>query len=587
MRWPAKSYLSRVNATAMLFSGVLLPCVTVLSCFGVANAQVARAPLVTSPLPHIVPVPAPKLGAGLPDFETKGTEAAVPSVVIPVHSVTVVGATAFPPAQLAVLTAGLAGQEVPLQKIETARLALVTLYRGQGFVLTTVSLDIDSAGNVRFIVVEGRIVAVKLSKDIGPAGTMVLGFLDHLTQERPLKEASLERWLLLAQQIPGVSVQAVLQSSGDDPGALTLVAEVSKQSVSGLITADNRSYQYAGPSEGLVVADLNSVTSLGDQTEVSLFHTEAGTDNFGQIAESFFIGDSGLRVRLYGGAGRAQPAGPLGDVHYQSFITVFGGLLSYPLVLRRNQALDLMVRFDGSSNLINIAGVRTSTDNLRVGRFAGTYAWQDLWAGNTRDAVNLVSLQESQGIPLFGASPDGRTAPPAGRAQEKIDFWKINGSVSRVQTLFSPFGDATVALRTEAGGQYTSDILPSEEEFYLGGSRFDRGYYSGQVVGDKALYATAELQLNTGTDFNVFHQDIALGAQLYTFYDWGETWSNLESDLNHRIASFGGGIRLGLTKNLELDGEVTERLTTQLTPASNAVPALAEVVTYWGVTAHF
>ncbi len=578
MRRPARGVKRWVDASG-LFGAFLL-------WAGAAQAQ-SVAPLISSPLPHIQPAPVPKLGAGLPSFQTPGTEGAVPAVAIPVHSVTVVGATAFTPAQLAALTGGLAGQSVPLPKIEAARRALVDLYRGHGFVLTTVSLDIDAAGNVRFIVVEGRIVAVKLSQDIGPAGTMVLRFLDHLTEERPLNEASLERWLLLAQQIPGISVQAVLQASSGDPGALTLVAQVSKQSVSALVTADNRAYQNAGPAEGLVVTDLNSVTAQGDQTEVSLFHTEAGTDNFGQISESFFIGDRGLRIKLYGGAGRAQPTGSLGDVHYQSFLTVFGGSLSYPLLLRRNQALNVSLHFDGTDNLINIAGVRNSTDSLRVARFAGLYAWQDLWAGNSRNALNLLNLEASQGVPLFGSSADGRTAPPAGRSDAKMDFWKFTGSISRVQTLFSPFGGATVALRTEAGGQYTPFVLPSEEESYLGGSRFTRGFYSGQVVGDKALYATAELQLNTGGDFTLFHQDIPLGAQFYGFYDWGETWSNLTSDLNHRIESAGGGVRLGLTKNLELDGEVAERLTTRLVPAATGIAPLAETVIYWGVTAHY
>ncbi|WP_297493833.1 ShlB/FhaC/HecB family hemolysin secretion/activation protein [Acidocella sp.] len=587
MRQPGR-FVSRLyyawgfNARAVCYGAMLAVCA------GPALAQSAPPnPLLTSPLPHIQPAPQPQLGAGLPNFETPGAEGTLPNAAIAVRSVTVVGATAFAPARLAVLTRGLAGQTVALQRIEAARLALLGLYRGHGFILTTVSLDIDAAGNVRFIVIEGRIVAVKLSQSIGPAGTMVLRFLNHLTAERPLNEASLERWLLLAQQIPGIAVHAVLQADSDDPGALTLVAEVSKQDVSGLLTADNRGFKDAGPVEALAVADLNSMTAQGDQTEVSLFHTEVGTDNFGQVSESFFIGDRGLRLKLYGGAGRANPRGTLGAVHYESFITVFGGVLSYPLLLQRNQALDLSLHFDGIEDTIHIAGIRNSADSLRVARFAGQYAWQDLWAGNGREAQSVLNLQDSQGVPAFGASPDGRTAPPAGRADAKMDFWKLTGSVSRTQTLFSPFGAATVALRAEAGGQYTTDILPSEEQFYLGGSRFTRGYYSGQVVGDKAAYATAELQLNTGDEFTLFHQDIALGAQFYGFYDWGETWSNLKTDLNHQVRSAGGGVRLGLTKNLEMDGEVVERLTTQLEPKVTGTAPLSETVIYWGVTARY
>ena len=120
-------------------------------------------------------------------------------------------------------------------------------------------------------------------------------------------------------------------------GALTLVAEVSKQNVSGLLTADNRGFNETGPAEGLLVADLNSMTAFGDQTEVSLFHTSGSTDNFGQASESFFLGNDGLRLKLYAGDGRANPSGSLREVQYESFVTVFGGQLSYPAILKQNR----------------------------------------------------------------------------------------------------------------------------------------------------------------------------------------------------------------------------------------------------------
>jgi hemolysin activation/secretion protein len=560
-----------------------------------ARAQLSQNPLPPtlpnvpqqSPLPHIEPITPPNLGAGLPNFNAGGSEGALPSASIAVQSVSIVGATAFPPEALNAATRGLAQQTVPLSQIETARRSLLDLYRGHGFVLTTVSLDIDAQGNVRFIVTEGRIVSVKLSQDIGPAGTMVLRFLNHLTEERPVSEQSLERWLLLAQQIPGVSVHAVLQAEAGDPGALTLVAEVAKQSFSGLLTADNRSFTDTGPAEGLAVVDLNSATSLGDQTELSIFHTSGGTDNFGQASTSAFIGSDGLRIKLYGGTGRSQPGGILREINYHSTITVFGGELSYPVLLKRNQSFTVNLRADAIENLIIASGTRSSTDNLRVLRLDGQYAWQDLLLGNTRDALNVVNLQESNGLPILGASPDHRPAGVAGRGDEVTTFWKINGSISRTQTLFSPLPDATVALRLEAGGQYANEVLPSEEEFYLGGSRFTRGYYSGQVSGDKALYATAELQLNTGYNFSALSQNIDLGVQYYGFYDYGETWSNLKTDLPHRIASAGGGVRIGLTRNLEVDGEAVERLVTQLVPANTGTAPLKETILYWGVTARY
>jgi hemolysin activation/secretion protein len=574
---------NHLHASTLLASGALL------ALAAPAFAQTTAPVTQTSPLPHIAPV-APALPAGeVPSTGAPAPEAPLPSLTIPVGSVTIIGATAFPPAQLNAIVAGLANSQQKLSRLETARRALLDLYRGNGYVLSTVMLAIDANGNARFIVTEGRIVDVKLSQDIGPAGTMVLGFLNHLTQERPLREASLERWLLLAQQIPGVSVHAVLQAGSADPGALTLVAEVSLQHESALVTADNRGFDNTGPQEGLAVVDLNSLTSLGDQTEVSFFHTSQSTDNFGQFSESFFLGNSGLRAQLYGGVGRANPSGTLGLAQYHSRLTVFGGRLSYPVLLRRALALNVDLRLDATQNMIITDSVLTSEDNLRVLRGGTDLAWEDLWAGGARDALNVVQAQMSYGIPALGASADGRTAPPAGRASERIDFWKISGSVSRTQTLLTPLPATSLDLRLEAGGQYACDILPSAEEFYLGGSRYTRGFYSGQVVGDRAAYATAELQLNTGYDFSVFGQDIAFGAQTYGFYDYGETWANLSTDLSHRISSYGGGVKLGLNRihSVELDGEIVRRLTTRLQPASSGVAALPEDMIYWGVTARY
>jgi len=552
-----------------------------------AHAQTAPQSLQVSPLPHIMPPITPNLSGGLPGLPTGGAEAALPDATIPVGTVTIIGATYFPFAKLNAITAGLAGHQVTLARLEAARRAMVALYRGHGFILTTVSLNADAQGNVSFVVTEGYIASIKLSQNIGPAGTQVLAFLDHLLTERPVREASLERWLLLAQQIPGVSVHAVLRPDAADPGGLILVAEVSKQSVSGLLTTDDRSFRDTGPAEGLAVADLNSVTSYGDQTEVSLFHTSGNTDNFVQVAESAFVGTHGLRLRVYAGTGRAIPSGLLRRIAYKSQVQAFGAQLSYPLLLRRNQALNVALHFDGAENNTSIAGVRTSADSLRVGRAAADYAWQDLWAGTTRDALNIVNVQESDGLPILGSSPDGRAFGDGSRYRAKMDFWKLNAAAGRTQTLFTPVPQAVVSVRLEAGGQYTTDVLPSEEQFGLGGSHFTRGFYAGQVSGDKAAYATAELQLNTGYSVTMLQKPLDVGAQFYGFYDWGETWSNLATDPNQRIATTGVGVRLGLTRYLELDGEMAHRLTTRLNPQSSAVLPLSETVIYGGLTARY
>jgi hemolysin activation/secretion protein len=266
----------------------------------------------------------------------------VPNRPVRVTSVEVEGVTAYSQYEIAELTADLTGPAVPLPRIDAARQAIVQRYRADGYVLTTVSANLDNSGRLRFIVTEGRIASVKLDGDIGPAGTQVLRFLNRLTEKQPIDSVTLERYLLLAQDVPGVSLRAVLEPSTDAPGALNLIAQVSRQKVSGLFTMDNRAFSQTGPIEFLGVIDANSFSEFGEKTEFSYYHTFPDSQNFGQVSEEVFLGESGLKGKVYGGYGPTVPTGSLGQQGYHGTTGVFGASLSYPVIRARQQTLNAL-----------------------------------------------------------------------------------------------------------------------------------------------------------------------------------------------------------------------------------------------------
>jgi hemolysin activation/secretion protein len=541
-----------------------------------------------SPIQRILPPAPPAVAPGTVKLPQAAPENTAPDLAVKVVSVSVEGVTVYAPSAIAAMVAGLEGNAVKLPRIEDARLALLQRYRADGYPLVRVDTRLDRAGALRFVVTEGRIVEVKLDGDIGPVGTKVLGYLNHLTEKTAIDVATLERYLLLAQDIPGVAVQSVLRPSDTDPGALTLVAQVRHTPVSGLFTADNRAFRKTGPDQGLAVVRLDGMTSLGERTELAFFRSLLNpTQIFGQAALEFLPGTSGLRLRFYGGAGNTAPCCDLKQIGYVGHTTVFGAQASYPLIKARSQTLSLVAAFDATQS--EVLSQNRTYDSTRVLRAGADYALQDSWFGDGRPALNLLSARVSQGLagPLLGASRNADIS--SGRQGARFDFRKLTASVSREQTLFAPWDGATVSLYGLGTGQAANAVLPASEKFYLGGMSFTRGYYSGQVAGDNAMAATVELRLNTGFDTSVFGHALDVGAQFYGFYDWGQTWENQATD-KHSIAarSAGGGVRLTLTRSLEIDMEGVARLTRNVTSASSdTVKLLPAQAFYWRVLGRF
>ncbi len=541
-----------------------------------------------SPIPRIMPPPPP--GVSPEGIELPQVAPPISGPPVRIAAVSVQGVTVYPPADIQALTQGLTGPAVPFAQIDAVRQQILQRYRADGYVLSTVSANYDAAtGRLRFQVTEGHIASVKLDGDIGPAGVQVLRFLNRLTEEPVIDAATLERYLLLAQDVPGVTLHAVLQPSTDQPGALNLVAQVSRQAVSGLVATDNRASPLTGPIETLAGVALNSFTEYGEQTQVSIYHAWPNSQTFGQASVEAFVGSSGLKVQVYGGAGETVPTGPLAAIKYDGVTQVFGAKASYPVIRSRQQTLNTWLAFDGIESTINtnaVGGGPTNYDALRILRGGVDYALSDLWAGNDRPAIDGISARISKGMDILGATTNGEalTAPRAG---EQTNLLKFNFQLSRTQTLFYPWQGASVALMGLLTGQWSDSILPPSEQFYLGGAQYTRGYYSGEVAGDKALATTAELQLNTGIDLSPVGLATEVNSQFYVFYDWGEVWQNQANTLAPHIASTGGGVRVQATRQVEVDLEGLARLNRYPSGMGTGISALNGAAFYWRVLAHF
>ena len=596
-RAPAPLVCSAAAPAARTVRAALVPCLSalglVLPALVLGGAALAQAPVLPPQqnlIQRLAPASAPRLEAPALPPEPGVATGRGADVQVQVAALDMQGNAALDTATLRQVVGPLAGQTVPLARLEEVRFAVLRAYRQAGYpyVLVTVAVaPLPGGGNlVRLAITEGFVAEVKLEGDIGPAATQALLFLDRVKLEQPISQAALERALLLVSDMPGVGAQGVLRpQAGGAPGALELVVRLQRRTFSGFLSLDNRGPANLGSWQGLLVAGANSLTRLGERTEISLVDSAGARQRFGQVSEEVFVGGSGLRVRLFAGAGEVVPGSPLSALGYRGETVLGGAAASYPLVRSRPLNLTLggqLDAFSGSSALQPAGQPRTPIghDNVRTARLSLDGAVRDAWALAAAGAASTYGqLRLHQGITALGATANG--AATVQRQGSDFGFTKVTGEVTRAQPLLRPTEGSVLTLQMTLAGQYSNAILPPSEKFYLGGNRLGRGFYSGQVSGDNAVAGSLEVQLNTGLalplprgtaagagrlglawlDQVVANDNPALGLQFYGFHDQGRSFENNPKDADRRLASWGGGLRSILSERLQLDIEGVQRLT--------------------------
>jgi hemolysin activation/secretion protein len=537
------------------------------ACGGVVVHAQAPPVLQTPPTQlRPPPPPPPEVPPGTIPAAPPGATTAPPGadkVFLTPTSIEVEGATVYPPAVIEALTRPLIGRRIAATEIFDLARVIERKYRDDGYFLTSVAVPAQRAANgaIKLRVIEGYISSVVVEGDIGAAAAQARRFLDNLVGRKPVNLRDMERYLLLTEDMPGVSIRAVLRP-GKEAHSSELVVQLKRDPWDVFAQVDNRGFKHTGPRQVTVTGGTNSFTPLAERLEATFFTTLSREQNFGQVAWSNFIGSEGFRLRVYGGRGYVKPGGPLKATEYAGLITIAGFAGHYPVVRSRQFNVNASAGFDYYNSDVEVVGpTLLNRTKLRIVRLAADANYRDDWNG-----ITFGNARVSEGLSRFGASKKGDLR--LNRLGAEPAFRKFNAELSRLQAVYATDAFALNLLSTVAG-QYSRDILPANEKYFVGADRLGRGYYAGQVTGDKAIAATFELQFN----FVIPNDDVGGGSvtadsrergtpvQLYGFYDHAKIWNNAPLDIPRVVArSLGGGARINVLPTTTVEVEGVRRL---------------------------
>jgi hemolysin activation/secretion protein len=535
---------------------------------GVA-AQTVPPGITGSPLERITPlapgIPTPPPGIQVPDAPAATPPPGAENVFLTPRAVQVEGVTAYPQARIDALAARLIGNRIAATEIFALAQRIERLYRDDGYFLTLVFVPQQQVadGVVRIRVVEGYIANITIEGDPGPSRPRIERILNRITESRPARIDQVERALLLADDTPGISLGTVLRR-GSVPGASDMVVQISRARIDAVAAADNRGSRFQGPLQSYGTVGYNTPTRFGDRIEAQFFSTLSREQNFGQLNYYIPLTDSGLRLRAYGGAGYSEPDLDLRDIGYENDLGVAGIALTYPLIRTRDRNLNIGADVNWYNSRTSVARGQPLSGKVLQGQ-SDVRPFRAGFDGDLRDGwngLNRISARFHKGLDIF--NPTEADNPANDRPGSDPLFTKYTGEISRLQGIWSTETISLNLLGTVAG-QYTWDILPASERFYLGGDRLGRGYYNGEVAGDRALITSIEAQLNFAMINDLDQPESLIPIQLYTFYDLGWARSlSINDTPSQRIASFGGGARVDFSQRVTGELEVTQILERQI-----------------------
>ncbi len=442
---------------------------------------------------------------------------------------------------------------ISIEELQNIVQNITNYYRNNGYILSRAILPPQhvSGGVIRVRVIEGYIANVKIIGNARRAQSIIMAYGEKIARTRPLQISVMERYLRLANEIPGVQVKAVLEPSKSDTGASDLNLAVDERIINASLSYDNYGTLYIGPLQITATTNVNSVFRSGDTTRLTYLAATHGKElHYFDLAYSSPLGTNGLQGTVGGNQSLTTPGLNLRPLQTQGIANTYYGSLQYPLIRSRSKDLTLDGGFtylDSKTTILD-KQVLLYNDHIRPIRFGGSYNFADRFNGTDFSGIHL-----EQGLKILGASSNPNSLTTSRFGADGI-FTKVSGQIGRIQTLTNRF-----SLYTFAQAQYSFNPLLSTEQFGFGGSQVGRGYDPAEILGDRGAAGTLELRLNTFPNFFILQS-----MQFYGYYDIGVIWNikNLPNIKQKQSASSTGfGARFAFSKLISGNIMYTQVLT--------------------------
>jgi len=376
-----------------------------------------------------------------------------------------------------------------------------------------------------------------------------------------LYEPDVKKAVASLNQKPGLKIFSFF-SLGSKQGEARLNVRVTEETQhQSEVTVDNKGVDQTGVNRAIFSHTINNPFSLSGRLRGTLLTTDKKDNYFGSLTYSAPISQTNqLSLSVlrsdFAVSGQFTDLGIKGDLSAATLAWSNQPANNKQTKLSHNRLASISTK---QSNVTSDEFSEFFDEKVDYTMLSGTYQLQ--WLGSQQPGTRQPSNQHNLSI-----TPSVSAITASDNASLPSEFWLLASSYvfmapiwTQAIPLYHPF---SISFK----GQYTSDQLPSSEQYATTGASANRGFEPGIFSADSAYTASIEQAINWS--FNITEQSQRLTLQPFLFFDYSYGELNSDADLSASFQSMGIGLKAiynkranaGITIGHPLDHNVSSQL---------------------------
>jgi len=437
------------------------------------------------------------------------------------------------------------GKRVNLDKLAIIAGKITSLYRDQGYIISEATIpqkqDSVETGVLNILIKERSIEHMRIEGPITPALKHILTtYGEQIIASKPLKYKTLVHYVILADNIPGVSVETqVMPWKKTDEGLV--IFKVQRKTVDGQVRYGKLGSEIIGPYLLIPELNINSILGAGQLKNKVVTSTFNNSLRYYETTLTNPIDKYGDELRLQLNTLTNKPGSEFRP--FKVVGTSTEGLieLTHPLLLESQQRIFVAANFSLQDSEQRILNQLNYKDRQRTVELS---IQDDFW--DKFEGINIINAGYVQGLGVFNGSKGGDPLLSNAGACPACHYFRL--LFIRQQKITD-----SVDLNFRFDSQYTNKRMLQGMLFNYGGFPMGRAYDKNELSGDKGFNASIEASYK-----HAFGLKWLQRARFFVYYDYGHVWENVPAgDLatvslpaNLEGQSIGAGIHFLFSRNI-------------------------------------